>query len=134
MMHPPASLKLFLCSLLLAVVALGCDSGGDDDPDVSFIVSSTNVTLDDGSDGIQFFAQPNVDVILVRVDITSPTGTSLPFNAGSQTVISGQAIALQDPGFAYFRVSGPWTFTFSGRFAAGSQDSYTFTTQVNVGA
>lgn len=111
-------LALFTLACLLF---MGC--GGDDKPTQppppppatpTFTVSSVNVTLQGGADGLQFFAKPSMDIALTRVDLTNPLGGSLIFNAGNIVVLKEQVVALQDPNTGYVRVSGTWTFRFTG--------------------
>ena len=129
--------------LLLSFVAVGCDSGGDDNDDdnpppttvaPTFSLASVVVTLADGSQGLQFAATPNADVELTRVNIRNPLGQSEVFNANNNVFLSGQSIALQDPGIGYVRVSGDWSFQFIGRRAAGDQSSFDVTVPLSVSA
>lgn len=129
--------------LLLALLPLAaCDGGGDNEKEEepivvappTFSIASQTVKFNDGSDGIQFYVTPNEDIILVRVEITNPLNTNVTFNAGSATVVQSQSFPLQDAGFAYFRVSGPWKFQFVGRRASGDQASFNVTTSLSVGA
>lgn len=135
----------FLFPLFLALVLVGCDSGGgaNDEPDdpepipaapPSFEIASRTVTLQDNTDGVEFFVRSSVDVILVRVDIETPLGGDISFNAGSSTVVKDESFALQDAGTAYVKVSGNWRFILVGRHAAGTQASFEVTQTVNIGA
>jgi len=135
----------FLLTLFLALVLVGCDSGGSNsepepEPEPipaappSFEIASRTVTLQDNTDGVQFFVRSSIDVILVRVDIETPLGGEISFNAGSSTVIKDESFALQDGGTAYVKVSGNWRFILVGRHAADTQASFEVTETVNVGA
>jgi|GEM_PF-757362 len=107
--------------LLLSLFLFGCSkddspTGPEEVPPPNFSLSSRNVQLQGGAEGIEFYALPNRDVRLVRVDITNPIGQSINFNAGGQVFITGQGnpIALQQQGTAYTRLSGNWNFRFVG--------------------
>ena len=97
-------------------------------------MSSVNVTCGNNQDCIQFFARPNKDVVLVKVEIINPAGEDVTFNLGSSTVIDGENIALQADDFAYFRISGEWEFVFTGNLATGDKSSFEVTTKVTVSA
>ncbi|RMD96524.1 MAG: hypothetical protein D6814_11225 [Calditrichaeota bacterium] len=129
-----------LLALTLAMLSIGCGKNNPAapeptvEPTPTFSISSKPVILNDGNAGIQFFAQPDMDVILVRVEIKDPLGNSFTFNAGSATVVKGEVMALQDTNLAYFRVSGKWTFKFVGNKATGSKASFDVTATLNVSA
>ena len=136
----------FLLTLFVALVLVGCDSGGgansepEPEPEPipaappSFEIASRTVTLQNNTDGVQFFVRSSIDVVLVRVDIETPLGGEISFNAGSSTVIKDESFALQDGGTAYVKVSGNWRFILVGRHAADTQASFEVTETVNVGA
>lgn len=126
-------------ALLLLLTLTACDSNDvNEEPPVvtppSFSIASTPVQMSNGSAGILFAASPNEDVILVRVEITNPLNERVTFNAGSATVVQGQALPLQDAGTGYFRVSGTWRFQFVGRKASGDQTSFDVSTTLSVSA
>ena len=129
---------LIMLTGLMFTFLLGC---GKDDPvspvitpPPSINVASINVTCGTGQDCIQFSARPDKDVLFVKVVITNPVGDEVTFNLGSSTVIDGENIALQANDFAYFRISGEWTFVFTGNLATGDKSSFVVTTNVNVSA
>lgn len=135
----------FFFTLFFALLLSGCDAGGSNsepepDPEPipaappAFEIASRTVTLQDNTEGVQFFARPSIDVILVRVDIETPLGGEVNFNAGSSTVVKDESFALQDGGVAYRKVSGNWQFTLVGRHAADTQASFEVAQTVNVGA
>ncbi len=131
-------MKLYRVALLLLPVLLfACGKKGPSEPEAppppKFNISTVNVTLADGSDGIQFFAKPDKDVRLVRVDITNPLGNKTSFNAGGEIYVKDQLIELQAPGTAYIRVSGTWTFEFVGNLEPNG-DNFTVKQTVNVSA
>ena len=90
--------------------------------------------LETGDRGIELFATSNEDVLLVKAEIKTPVGNSIVYNLNSGTFLKGQSFALQEDGTAYYRVSGIWTFTFTGNKALGSKKSFVVTTTLNVGA
>ena len=128
--------------LMVCFVALGCSSdnnsvaptGPIQDPPPAFNMASVNLQCNDGSDCIQFSARPSKDVILVKVVITPPAGNQITFNLGSSTFIANRDVGLQDVNFAYFRISGGWTFVFTGSLASGDKSSFEVSATVNVGA
>lgn len=129
---------LFVLTLLLGASA--CDSSDpepDPDPDppptVTFSVASETVTSD-GQQFLLFDARPSQNVTVTSVIITNPRGDRETFNAQGVTVLQGENVALQDPGFGYFRVSGEWSFQFTGALAPPNSGNYQVTTRVNVGA
>ncbi len=131
-------MKLYKIGILMFTVLLaGCGKKSPSEPEAppppSFSISTVNVTLADGSDGIQFFAKPDKDVRLVRVDITDPLGNKMSFNAGGEIYVKDQVIQLQAQGTAYVRVSGTWTFEFVGNVEPNG-DNFTVKQTVNVGA
>jgi hypothetical protein len=105
------------------------------DPGPVFTLSSVSVTLQGGVPGIQFFAKPDMDVILIKVEITPPPpGEKFTFNAGSTTYIKEQTIMLQDVGIGYVKISGRWAFKFVGNRATGTKASFDVTYYLDVGA
>ena len=126
---------LFATSLLL-LTACGGDSGTKpkEDPAPSFRIASVKVQCNTGDECIRFFAKPDTDVLLVKVIIRPPAGDAITFNAGSDTFIKEEDVALQDANVAYFRVSGQWTFTFVGNHATGNKSSFEVVTTVDVSA
>lgn len=138
-LRPRDLLRRTAAFLVLAMLAVaGCDSSDPDDDGndppppaaPNFSIASQTVLLNDGSDGIQFAATPSDDVVLVRVEIGDPFSAEYTFNAQSQTFLGGQPIDL---GYAP-KVSGNWSFRFTGRYAAGDQTSFDVTETLNVGA
>lgn len=132
-----------LCLLAFVAGSTGCDSGGNDDDDddggmvvvdPTFNVSSINVPLANGLDGIQFFLQPSENVTITEVRVTNPVGQTERFNGNNNVALSGQAFALQDAGQAYTRVSGSWSFAVNGAKTTGNRDGFTVTTTLNVSA
>ena len=133
---------LFSTILMVCFVALGCSSednstaptGPTQDPPPVFNMASINLQCNDGSDCIQFSTRPSKDVILVKVVITPPAGSQITYNLGSSTFIANQDVGLQDVNVAYSRISGAWTFVFTGSLASGDKSSFDVTATVSVGA
>lgn len=130
--------------LLFASLFIGCPNPDGPEPEpepeptpepaVVFSIASQNTTLVYGNEGILFYATPAEDVVLVKAEIKNPVGDIITYNLNSTTYISGQAISLQDAGMAYIKVSGTWTFTFTGSRATGTKSSFVSVATVNVGA
>lgn len=127
----------FLLLIALAFSVAACDSSEPEEPveqPPTFSIASRVVTLVDNSQGLQFFATPNDDVSLVRVDVRNPIGQSETFDAQRVIVLSGEVTPLQDPNFGYNRISGTWNFRFVGSRAAGSQQTFDLTVPLDVSA
>lgn len=128
---------LFLAALALSISA--CDSSEvmmEDPgvPDPSFQVPTIPQAFADGTPGLQFAAVPNADIELSSVVIRNPLGDQVTFNAGNQLVLAGTRIALQEPDFVFFRVSGEWTFSFTGIKESGAGERFSVATTVPVSA
>jgi hypothetical protein len=127
-------MPLLLLSMLLFTSCKDKPTQPAPDPDPTFSIASVDVLLDTGDRGIQFFATSNEDVLLVKAEIKPPVGNTIVYNLNSGTFINGQSFTLQADGTAYFRISGSWTFTFTGNKALGTKKSFVVTTTLNVGA
>jgi len=136
MMVKRSALLLALMASLI-VTACGKKDSGPTEPQAppppTFSISTVNVTLADGSDGIQFFAKPDKDVRLVRVEVTDPLGNKQTVNVGGQIFVKDQVIALQPQGTAYVKVSGTWKFLFVGNVEPNGEN-FNVTQTVNVSA
>jgi len=135
--------KKLLVTIMAAVLlfSIGCEkesiTAPTPDPGTpapSFNVASTLANCTGTNDCIQFYATPNADVILVKVEIKYPVTGGTTYNFGSSTIVKDQSVALQATGMAYTRISGNWTFTFTGQHAVGDQSSFVVATTVNVSA
>lgn len=130
------TLMAWLFAGITFTMLLGCGGKDPSSPKVTpkISVASINVICGNNQDCIQFSARPDKDVIFVKVVIKNPIGEEVTFNLQSSTVIANENIALQDANFAYFRVSGEWSFEFTGNLATGDKSSFVVTTTVNVSA
>lgn len=133
------ALSAFL-ALGLILTASACDSE-DPEPEPepepivpTFRVASVTVTDDDGTQFLLFAARPDQDVELSSVLIENPAGATRTFNAGNALVLTNEALDLQNPGEGYFRVSGEWTFTFTGITEGGAGERFTTRRNIEVGA
>jgi len=135
----------FLATMIAAVLlfSVGCKKDPVTAPTVdpgtpapSFNIASVTANCTGTNDCIQFWATPNADVLLVKVEIKYPVTGGTTYNFGSQTIVRDQSVALQAAGIAYTRISGTWTFTFTGQYAAGqySGEGFVATASVTVGA
>ncbi len=126
---------LVLAALVLSVAA--CDSSEPMEfgvPDPSFQVPAIPQSFSDGTAGLQFAAVPDTDIELSSVVIRNPLGDQVTFNAGNTLVLAGTRILLQEPGFIFFRVSGTWSFTFTGINESGAGERFSVSTTVPVAA
>lgn len=72
-----------------------------------------------------FYARcKDCDINLIKVTITNPANQSLTYNAGNNLYVKDQNFALQETGYGYYKLSGPWKFKFEGNKAAGSKMSF----------
>lgn len=131
--------KVVGISSLVFFFMFGC-GGGDSGPtapqgpaDPSFTISSVNVPLQGGAEGIQFFARSTKDISLIRVNIKNPVGTESIFNVNGNVFLTDELIALQDANVGYVRASGSWTFRFVGNHEPG-KESFDVTQTLNVSA
>jgi hypothetical protein len=85
-------------------------------PTPAFIVTSTTVTLQDGTLGIEFFTVcSTTDVTMTKVEILSPIHDyDLTYNLGNVLYVKNQIFDLQAANTAYTKESGSYTFTFTG--------------------
>ena len=131
------SLFGLLAVLLLALPA--CDGGDPEEPepvdvDPTFEIASRVVTLDDNSQGLQFFVTPNMDVTLNRIEIRNPLGQGGAAPIQNLVILGGQTEALQEDDFGFFRVSGSWRFSFGGTLRNDPTNAFDVTTTLNVSA
>ena len=111
---------------LLVVLLTGCDSNSAMDepepepeptpvsaPAPAITMSSIDVSLSDGGQGLQFFARADEDVFYKKVTIKPPPPfTETTYNLGNTFVIEEQTIALQNANVAYRKVGGSWSFAY----------------------
>jgi len=125
--------------LFVSIFAFGCsdDSTGPEvdegPPPPSFTLSSVVVQLQGGNEGLQFFARGSVDCTIGRVNLTSPLGDTFVFNGNNNLWLTNELIALQNTNQGYVRVSGNWTFRFTGNHSPGG-GGFDVTQVLSVGA
>ena len=127
---------------LVLLLAAGCDSGEPDEPETppspaapTFAIASRVVTLDDNSQGLQFFMTPSADVTLNLLEVRNPLGQGGAAPIQNLNILGGNTEALQDDGTAYNRVSGDWRFRFRGYLTAqGPSAPFDVTTTLSVSA
>ena len=129
---------LALVAFSLSIAACGTTEPEDEmettEPPPTFQISSIQGTLSDGSAGLAFFATPNTEVKLIRVDVKNPVGGTLVFDPQGVVVLGGEVTPLQASGTGYTRVSGNWSFRFVGERAAGSRATFDVTVPLPVAA
>lgn len=104
------------------------------EPPPTFRVNAVPTTLPGNQPALQFLATPDTEVKLIRVDLTTPLGDRITFDPQGVVVLGGERTPLQAQNFAYFRVSGDWTFRFVGERAAGSRATFDVSTSLPVAA
>ncbi|MDG5816487.1 hypothetical protein QA601_15425 [Chitinispirillales bacterium ANBcel5] len=122
---------IFLFSLLTFFLLHGC-SGSDSTAPPGISVTSTNVARIDGTPGIQFFAKSNMDIQLIKVVIIDPLGEDYEYNFHNIVTIEGETVPLQAQDIAYRRISGNWTFIFTGSKTGGDRSTFEVTAVVDV--
>jgi hypothetical protein len=86
----------------------------------SFTVTATNVTFQDGSAGLQFYAKcTNTDCKMTKVTINDPIGASTTtFDLNGEYEVSGEIFGLQATNTGYTKELGTWTFNFVGNLTS----------------
>lgn len=121
--------------MVLALLVLpACDGGGanevdpPEDPQESIVVdpvlsmSSVEVPLNNGAQGLQFFVRADMDLSWRKVTITPPPPfDEIVFNLGDTFVIAEESVALQAANQAYTKVNGTWDFEFDVTSGSGNQ-------------
>jgi hypothetical protein len=98
-----------------------------------FTVTATNVQLQGGIEGLQFFGKcTNDDVKMTKATITDPlTSQTITYNLNGNYFVKNEAFALQDANVGYVKELGTWTFDFVGnRTADNTAFNATATLQV----
>ena len=90
-------------------------------------ISAQVVPLVGGGECLTFTAVPQEELIFNSVKITNPINEFITFNIGGVTIISGQAVDLQDPGICYIKRSGVYRFEFTGQRPGGGAFTATST-------
>ena len=129
----------FLALVVFSLSIAACSSSEPEEEEVgeqppAFSISSVQGTLSDGSAGLAFFATPNTEVKLIRVDVSNPVGGRVTFDPQGVVVLGGEVTPLQAGGTGYTRVSGNWSFRFVGERAAGSRATFDVTVPLSVAA
>jgi hypothetical protein len=113
--------------LFVSIFAFGCsdDSTGPEvdegPPPPNFNISSLQTTLVGGDPGIMFLASSSVRARLVQIVVTNPNGDNISYSPQGLIVQSGERFDLQQPGTAFFRWSGSWSFRFVGNHEPGGE-------------
>ncbi|HMB41439.1 MAG TPA: hypothetical protein VKM37_05630 [Balneolaceae bacterium] len=125
--------------LFVSIFAFGCsdDSTGPEvdegPPPPVFSISSLQTTLVGGDPGIRFLASSNVRVRFVEIVVTNPNGDGISYSPQGLIMRAGETFDLQEPGIAFFRWSGNWSFKFVGNHEPGGQE-FTVTQGMTVSA
>lgn len=105
----------------------------DGPPPPVFNVSSIGTTLDTGDPGILFRASPNVRIRMVEVVVTNPNNDRILYSPQGIIVRANESFDLQNPGTAFFRWSGNWSFQFVGNHEP-TGESFDVNSTMNVSA
>ena|ERR1035438_2980575 len=106
--------------ILIVIILLGLsyfiDACKKSVPSPVFVVTFTNINLQDGTAGVQFYATcTTTDVQMTKVDILDPSRTNtVTYNLKNVTYYKGDVFALQDVGVGYIKTGGNYQFTFTG--------------------
>jgi hypothetical protein len=86
----------------------------------SFTVTATNVTFQDGSAGLQFYAKcTNTDCKMTKVTINDPIGANTStFDLNGEYEVSNEIFGLQATNTGYTKELGTWTFNFVGNLTS----------------
>jgi len=125
---------LFTIGLLLLstlIIFAGCKKNNLPTPE--FSITYTAITLQDGSSGVQFYADcTSTDVQMTKVDILDPNRTNtVTYNLNNVIHYKGDNFALQDVGIGYVKVGGVYQFTFIGMRLA-DRSGFATMTKLNV--
>jgi hypothetical protein len=125
-------IQISLAAMVCLVIIAGCDKGeigAPPPPQISptFLIAAIDTVCSPGESCIKFYAQPDMDVVLTRVIITSPLGNSQPYELGNYLLPKYERLALQ-PGDA----GGTWTFEFLGKTPGDSTSRFDVSTSIAV--
>ena len=143
----PRTLLSTISLFMLALGVLGCPGPEYyDEPEPTpapqpaveqapdFYATTEPVALDDGTQGFRFVVRPTQDVVLVKIEIKLPTGSTETYNMNSRTFLKGSQFRLPSGDLAYRRMSGTWKVILTGNKAVGTSQGFTVTKTVEVGA
>jgi hypothetical protein len=86
----------------------------------AFTITATEVPLQGGGTGLQFYAKcNNDDVKMTKVTITDPLSSfNQIYNFGGTIYVMNEIFGLQEAGIAYQKQIGTWRFNFVGNRTA----------------
>ncbi len=98
-----------------------------------FNVTATNVVLEGGDDGLQFFGKcTNDDVKMTKATITDPINSyPITYNLNGNYFVKNETFALQDANVGYYKTLGTWNFEFVGNRTADNT-AFTATATLQV--
>jgi len=88
-----------------------------DDPTID--VSAQVVQTTTGEDCLLFFGIPRENVLLISVKFTNPLGQNITYDLGNRSYPANNPTPLQESGLCYTKLSGTYTFEFSGSRPGG---------------
>jgi len=113
---------LSVAVILLATLMItgGCKKKAEDPIVPAFTITATEVQLQAGGTGLQFFAKcNNDDVKMTKVTITDPMSSfNQTYNLNGTTFIKNEIFGLQGTTEAYTKEIGTWSFNFVGNRTA----------------
>jgi len=119
---------LLLC---IPVIFSGCNKKNLPSP--LFTVTYTQITLQDGSAGVEFWADcSTIDVKMTKVDILDPGRTNtITYKLNNVVYLKDAIFALQDVNVGYQKVGGVYQFTFTGN-RVSDNSGFATVTNLNV--
>jgi hypothetical protein len=122
-------LMTLLTITIIPVIFQGCEKHNEPSP--LFTVTYTQVTLQDGTEGVEFWAYCyTTDVKMTKVDILDPGRTNtITYKLNNVIYLKGETFGLQDVNVGYLKVGGIYQFTFTGNRLS---DNSGFATQMNL--
>ncbi len=136
-------ISLYILFLAAFLAFAGCSKKSNNNPVSSnttpqntqpdFNIAAVNVTMSDGSDGLQFAAHCTTDDIdLIKVVVVNPAQVSVTYNEQNTLFLENQEFECQAGGTGYYKVLGTWQLTFVGNKAAGTKASFSVTKTLTV--
>ncbi len=136
-------ISFYVLFLALLLAFAGCSKKSNNNPvsnnstpqdaQPDFNIAAVNVTMSNGSDGLQFGAHCTTDDIdLIKVVVVNPAQVSVTYNEQNTLYLKNQEFECQATGTGYYKVLGTWQLTFVGNKASGTKSSFSVTKTLTV--